>query len=282
MHESKWRHNAVPDDTTVINWIKKQTDWQGAIESVGGFKFSPRLSVPNLKVNAGEIYKEINQLYRSVGAVPWASQDSINLYGLSLTCNPEMDEHLHKGSFGHPRYRVFSKYDYYKAVNADITNQVKNDYLDGLGFRRILPQVKSYKNLYALLRSFKLPIVRCTSRTINGSLTYPTIKGDGGMHKDDCPFEILRVNISITNNGDFGLQYEGMEPLYTPAGENIVVNTDVRHRAYIKQTNDFLRTNLVIGITPWLNYDQLKDEWSLNEYFGKLHPYDIVKQGLLI
>lgn len=102
------------------------------------------------------------------------------------------------------------------------------------------------------------------------------------MHKDDCPFEILRVNISITNNGDFGLQYEGMEPLYTPAGENIVVNTDVRHRAYIKQTNDFLRTNLVIGITPWLNYDQLKDEWSLNEYFGKLHPYDIVKQGLLI
>jgi hypothetical protein len=282
LHESKWLHSEIPENTTVIEHIKKQTDWQGAIEAVGGFDFQPDLSVPNLKVNAEKIREELRHLYRQVGAVVWASQNSINLYGLSLTCNPEMDESLHMGSFGHSRYKVFSSYQYYKAVNADTANHVKNDYLDSLGFRKILPQVEECENLYALLTGFKVPTVRCTARTINGSLCYPTMAGDGGMHKDDCPFEVLRINISITNNGDFGLQYEGMNPIYNAAGENIVVNTDVSHRAFIKQNNDFLRTNLVIGVTPWLDYDPTKDEWSLNKYFGKVHPYDIVKQGLLI
>lgn len=283
MHESKWQHKATPDDTTVIEHIKKQTDWQGAIEAVGGHRFEPFLSVPSLKVNAGDVHKEINQLYREVGAVGWQSQNAINLYGLSLTYNPQHQPKDWKlGSFGHPRYKQHSTYDYYKAVNADVTNQVKHDYLDGLGFRKVLPQVKAYKNLYSLLNSFKLPLVRCTSRTINGSLTYPTIRGDGGLHTDDSPFEILRVNVSITNNGDYGLQYGDMEPIFTKPGDNLVVNTDVKHRSFIKQHNDFLRTNLVIGMTPWLNYDHSTDTWSTNEFFGKVHPYDIVKQGLLI
>lgn len=278
-----WLHRDAPSDTTVIEHIKRQTDWNNAVASVGGRRFEPFLSVPNLKVDAGCLRKEINQLYKDVGAVSWKSQNSLNLYGLSLTYNPNHQPVDWKsGSFGNERYKKFSSYDYYKAVNADTTNQIKDDYLDGLGFRKILPQVKKFENLFHLLASFKLPIVRCTSRTINGSLTYPTIKGDGGLHTDDCPFEIMRINVSITNNGDYGLQYEGMEPIYTEAGENIVVNTDFKHRAYIKQNNDFLRTNLIIGVTPWLDYDADKDEWSLNKYYGNVHPYDIVKQGLLI
>jgi hypothetical protein len=278
-----WSHLEIPSDTTVIEHIKKQTDWPGAISAVGGHRFEPHLSVPSLKVDAGSIHKEINQLYKEVVAVSWQSQESLNIYGLSLTYNPQHQPIDWKSkSFGNSRYRKFSSYEYYKAVNADTANQIKDDYLDGLGFRKILPQVKAYKNLYSLLSNFKFPIVRCTSRTINGALCYPTQAGDGGLHTDDSPFEILRVNVSITNNGDFGLQYGCAEPIFTKPGDNLVVNTDVRHRAYIRQHNDFLRTNLVIGITPWLDYDQEKDSWSLNKYFGKVHPYDIVKQGLLI
>ena len=263
--------------------IKDNTDWEAAVNAVGKNKFEPFLSVPSLYIKEKELQQEINLLYKKVGAVNWQSQNSLNLYGLSLTFNPEQKrENWKLGSFGHPRYKSFSTYDYYSAVSNDKENQIKDDYLDSLGFRIILPEIKEFNLLNNLLQSFKLPIVRCTSRTINGSLCYPTSTIDGGLHIDDSPFEVLRINVSISNNGDFGLQYEGQEPIFAKEGSNLVVNTDVRHRAFIKESNNFLRTNLVIGVTPWLNYDKEKDEWSTNEFFGKLHPYDMVKQGHII
>jgi hypothetical protein len=61
----------------------------------------------------------------------------------------------------------------------------------------------------------------------------------------------------------------------------LVVNTDVPHRVYVRQPNDSLRTNLVLGLTPWLDYDASDDSWSPNEYFGRMHPYDMVREGLI-
>lgn len=280
MLAQKWSHKDTPRERTVIDYIKTQCDWEGAKKAVGS-KFMPTLSV-NLDVDAPALLREVTELYREVGAVTWQSQNSLNLYGLSLNHNPDHHRDLWKmGSFGHERYKRFSKYDYYKAVDADKANRVKDDYLDSYGFRSLLPEVANKPNLKMLFDKFKLPVVRSTARTINGSLCYPTPSNDGGMHVDDSPFEVLRINISLSNNGDFGLQYLGTDPIYTEAGDNLVVNTDVQHRAFIKQPNNFIRTNLIIGVAPWMNYDKEKDEWSLNEYFGRLHPYDIVNQELI-
>jgi hypothetical protein len=277
----KWQHKDTPKETTVVDFIKSQTDWEEAKRAVGE-KFMPTLSA-NLKVDSQALLKEVYELYREVGAVQWQSQSTLNLFGLSLNHNPNHPANLWKmGSFGHPRYKNLSAYDYYKAVDADKANRVKDDYLDSYGFRSLLPAVETKPHLKALFESFKLPVVRSTARTINGALCYPTPQGDGGMHVDDSPFEVLRINISLSNNGDFGLQYLGNNPIFTKAGDNLIVNTDVKHRAFIKQHNDFIRTNLIIGVAPWMNYDKEKDEWSLNEYFGRLHPYDIVNQELLL
>ena len=124
-----WLHSDSPKDKTVIEHIKNQTDWQEAIEAVGGHRFEPFLSVPNLHIDADALSSEINQLYREVGAVKWQSQNSLNVYGLSLTYNPSHQEESWKqGSFGHPRYKKYSSYDYYKAVNLDNDKKVKDDY----------------------------------------------------------------------------------------------------------------------------------------------------------
>lgn len=274
-----WLHKECPSASTVIDYIKSQCDWEGAVKSVGS-KFDPSLAAP-IKVSP-RLLGEVLELYREVGAVSWASQPKLNLYGLSLNCNPDHAQQEWKsGSFGNSRYQVYSSYEYFKAVNADTDNRRKGDYLDSLGFRRLLPQVSAKQELQKLFEGFKVPVVRSTARTLNGSLCFPTMAGDGGLHTDDSPFEVLRINVCLSNNGDFGLQYLDHEPIFTPAGGNIVVNTDVPHRAYIKQSNEFLRTNLIIGVTPWLNYDPVRDEWSLNEYFGRIHPYDMIKQRLI-
>lgn len=276
-----WRHKDVPLTTTVIDYIKSQSDWELAVSAVGT-QFEPTLSA-DIKIEHLEILREVHELYREVGAVSWASQPRINLYGISLNCNPDhAREDWKLGSFGNCRYRSYSSYEYYKAVNADKINRIKGDYLDSLGFRATLPEIGGKPYLSALFGSFKVPVVRSTARTLNGSLCFKTMPGDGGLHVDDSPFEVLRLNICLSNNGCFGLQYMDHQPIFTEPGGNVVVNTDIRHRAYIKDNSDFLRTNLIIGVTPWLNYDKQKDTWSLNEYFGKLHPYDMVKQGLII
>ena len=282
MRVQTWSHSDVPADRTVIDYIKEHCDWEGAVANVGA-QYLPKLSVPNLTVDPEALLKEIYELYREVGAVPWQSQSNLNLYGLSLHYNPDhAQDEWKQASFGHPRYRKHSTYDYFKAVSADHENRVKGDYLDSLGFAKPLPAIAQKEALSSLFARFKLPVVRVTARTINGSLTYPTIPGDGGLHTDDPPFEVLRINLCLSNNGDFGLQYLDEPPIFSKAGENLVVNTDIKHRAFLKQHNDYLRTNLIIGVTPWLNYDKERDEWSLNEYFGRLHPYDIINQELLI
>lgn len=279
----KLAHKDAPPNQTVYAYIKGQTGWDDAVASVGA-RFEPCLSIPNLSINATEVMKDVDDLYRRVEPIAWQSGESLKIYGLSLSYNPDNDPSTWKsGSFGDPRYKSLGKYAYHKKFSEDIQSSsgLKGEYLDSLGFRKTLPQVALYPHLDSLLKRFKQPVVRCSTRTLNGNLLYPTPPGDGALHVDDSPFEVLRINISLSNNGMFGLQYGDQEPIFTSAGDNLVINTDVKHRPFMTENCNFLRTNIIIGVTPWLDYDASKDEWSTNEYFGKIHPYDMVKQGAI-
>lgn len=276
-----FRHKDVPNNLTFYNYIKSKTDWNKAVSFLERNDDSDLDLRINLEFDADKVLEELLSLYKSVGAVTWQSQNSFNLYGLSLTYNPNHPKDLwKKGSFGHPRYKVHSSYDYYEAVMNDKEHHLKDDYLDSLSFNTLLPEVKTKPHLYKLLNSFNFPVIRVTVRTINGLLSSPS-KGDGGFHTDDSPFEVLRINVSLSNNGNFGLEYKNKKIIYTEAGNNIVVNTDKLHRSYIKETSNFQRTNLIIGLAPWLNYDSINNIWSLNHYYAKKHPYDLVKEKLI-
>ena len=281
MQESKWLHSEIPPSSTVMDFIKTRCHWNEAVLDIGT-RFEPELAV-KYKVDPSSVCSEIYDLYRELGAIAWRSQQSLSLYGISLSFNPSHPkDSWHVQSFGHPRYQHLSRYDYFQAVERDAENRIKDDYLDSLGFRVLIPQLESKKNLKDLFSRFRVPVVRSTARTINGCLVYPSIPGDGGMHRDDSPFEVLRLNFSLTDSNLFGIQYLGCEPQLFCAGEGVVINTDYLHRAYIEDRNNIQRTNLIIGVTPWLSYDAENEVWSLNEHFGKTHPYDLVESGDII
>lgn len=278
-----WSHNKVPNNLTTYNYIKTQCNWK---EAVNKFKRNDDadldLRITNLKFDASKVLEEVYQLYKEVGAINWQSQNSLNLYGLALSYNSEHPlDLMHKGCFGTPRYRDYSSKEYFEAVMADKTNHVKNDFFDSLGFNTLLPQIKTKPNLNKLLTGFKLPLIKVTVRTINGILCYATDITNGGYHLDDCPFETLRINISLSNNGNFGLQYKDKKVVYTEAGNNLVVNTGKLHRSYIKEPTNFQRTNLIVNLAPWLNFDEINKSWSLNKYFNKIHPFDLVRENLI-
>lgn len=272
----------VPDDKTVMAYIKTKLNWNEAVLDVGGVR-EDIIEEPIKRINNSDfILNDVYDIYLALGAVNWQSRDACNLYGLSLSYNRNNAESSWKlGSFGEPRYQVFDSYSYYNVVEHDINNRVKGDYLDSLGFRAIHPIVNSKRYLSAVFNTFALPVHRVTARTINGTFSCVTAPGTGGMHRDESYFESLRINVCLSNNGCFGLQYLNKNPTFSIAGDVNFINTMVLHRPYIVERCNFQRTHLIINVSPWLDYDATNDCWSPNKYFGKMHPIEMVKQGLM-
>lgn len=276
----KIRYVDVPADRTVSQHIKNELNWDAAVAYVGGEQYAPMLQLRGLELNVSALEQEIACFYQNTGRVGWRSQDASPVVGASLSYNPSAprDEWL-CGSFGHPRYRQTE--DYYSAVARDKVNRVKADYLDSLAFRRLHPDLQKYSHLWELLNMFSVPVARVTVRTVSGHAAPPSRYGDLGFHVDDSPFELMRLNIAIHNDGAFGLEYEDGTVVRMVSGRNAIVNTHVPHRVHIARHTLCARTHLVIGLVPWLNYDEATDSWSSSRYYGKVHPFDMVRQGLI-
>jgi hypothetical protein len=39
------------------------------------------------------------------------------------------------------------------------------------------------------------------------------------------------------------------------------------------------RVHLVLGFSPWLSYNPRDEAWEPNEFYGRVHPFDIVRSG---
>ncbi len=265
-----------PRHQTMMSWIKACSGWSDSAADC------ETLSVPGLTFDVGAVAQELEQLFNRVNPVYWKSQPPGALWGLSLTCNPDAPRtEWHHGSFGSERYRHLTPEDYFEAPSRDLDSAVMGDYLDSLSFRRRLPELQGLTHLNRLLDGFQFPVVRSTVRVIDGTAVQTTQPGSGGMHLDFPTSEFLRINICITGNQSFGLEYDNGLIIYDCPGNNVVVNTDRHHRAWIGRRSNTQRAHLVIDIAPWLNYDAEHDAWELNQYFNKVHPFDMVRQGLV-
>ncbi len=270
----------TPSESTVFGHIKSLVPWDEAVAP-----FRPRretLSIPGLTFDPVSLDQEVRHLYKTVGSVLWKSKPNGSTYGLSVSINPEHhpDDWRH-ASFGHSRYASIGAFEYYKAVEEDVANRVRGDYLDSYGFRRLLPAVSECQLLSGILSRFKVPLVRCSIRTLNGYLCVPNARVNSGYHQDDSPLEVMRINLCVTNNGDFGFQYAGEEVDFPEPGNHYVVNTDIDHRIVVARQSNFQRTHIILGVAPWFDYDIASDSWAPNKWFGVKHPYDMAKEGLL-
>ena len=245
-------------------------------------RYEAGMKVPGLSFDHENVAREMGAFFARYGISPWRSLQSgqSNLMGASLYYNPDApeDEWI-CGSFGHPRYQEFG--DYYKAVSQDDANLVKGDYLDSYSFRRRHFGIQAVcPELNALLDRFKTPIVRATARLVH----LPGWAGTsmGGFHFDESPDCIMRVNLAVVNNGDFGLQYQHNGDIEMPrSGDHSVVCADHAHRVYVPHPTIHSRLHLVIGVVPWYDYDPVADAWKPNQYHGQIHPFDMVKEGLI-
>lgn len=59
-------------------------------------------------------------------------------------------------------------------------------------------------------------------------------------------------------------------------------DTSKPHRYHCKRKSDEVRIGLVVGIVPWFDYDAEKECWISNEFYGKMHPFDMLKHGHIL
>ena len=74
---------------------------------------------------------------------------------------------------------------------------------------------------------------------------------------------------------------EDEEPYFLQPGLAYTWDTNLPHRVWCREKTTVQRYNLVIGVSPWFDYDEGAQEWRPNEYFRKVSPLDMMEQGLI-
>jgi hypothetical protein len=48
---------------------------------------------------------------------------------------------------------------------------------------------------------------------------------------------------------------------------------------YCKKLSPVDRLHLVYGVSPWFDYNREEQIWESNEFYGEVHPFEMLAQG---
>jgi hypothetical protein len=266
--------SACPKALCVHTWLARLTKLnKNIIESdITDVEIDINLDIEKLKqslLNQMEIHKPVG----------WQTKDtSVNFYkSLSITSNPnhqdDIDENV--SSIGTPKNSTGEFY----------YNQIKNhkflrdSYYDTYGFTK-LTDIAKQGELGKLISKIKRTIIRSRISTIEGSSV--PIDNETGWHRDESIFINLRLNIPITTSDEFFFEMKDVKPYNLKLGKLYSWDTNIPHRVSSHTTTDNNRTHLVIGVSPWYDYNKVSNAWTPNEFFGKKHPFDMLYDGDII
>jgi hypothetical protein len=198
--------------------------------------------------------------------------------GFSMTYNPAVGDDAFQ-TFGDPRLTQ----NFSRAEGTGNITELKNSYHDTYRFSKVHPVVeKHYK-----------PLMDClTMQMTRSRVSYIFPANDGihsfNYHRDEFPFQNLRVNIPLQSDPSYVLEIKGTDEYgnsleheqHLEVGKFYVWNTRIPHRVYAKTkpTTQKPRIHIVLGLMPWINVDG--DSFEKNGFFG-VQPFDLLKPGIL-
>ena len=226
-----------------------------------------------------KILQGVKNIEKQVGLVGLREKnyESETYKGFGLTYNPDFfdDTSKYHQVFGSPLLHQ----SYSRGDGTDIGDhkQILNTYYDSFSFRKIDDLI--YKELGLLFDRFRFPILRSRVAYIFGYGKTPT---DKGWHLDEPTNEVLRLNIPLQTSDEYAIEVEN-KTYILEVGKVYLWNTRLPHRPTIVKKVESLepRINIVLGVSPWLDYDKKNDSFSKNEYFGK-PVNEIVKEKLFV
>jgi hypothetical protein len=272
----------VPATETVFSFIRKSTRYPRACGEVGlRLRTTPIIELELADVSKGPHKQSIvdivdDQGVRECRGVPGARP---KCRSIPLTCNPDVRDEggPQAGSFA-TRYPLSEL-----SCNATGAHEPrKNSHLDTYGFRVRAPVAKT-GYLGGFLNSFSRSLVRSWIAIVAGENADPEswTYDNESWHRNDPVFEHLRINVPIQMDEEFIVELKGEEPRHLEVGTAYTWDTNRPYRLFTRRPTKRAGIYLVVGLSPWFDYDVDNDGWAPNVHFGRQHPFDMVAEGIV-
>jgi hypothetical protein len=217
---------------------------------------------------------QVKVIEQQVGLQNWVNQTKAakSYKGFSLTYNPDYLDNI--DSIYHQTWGSNQLTQNFSRQNQTDIN-IKNTYYDTYAFRKLPPLVKEH--LGDFISKFNFSIFR--SRIAYFNPIFPKIQ-DESWHKDEPPFQLLRINIPLQTCQEHVIDIDGTDDYgnsftllnkHLEIGKAYIWNTRIPHRIYInKMVSSFKpRIHIVLGLSPWINYNDEDDSYSHSDHYGK-------------
>jgi len=268
----------IPDPHSVWGYIKLKTNivelatkLQPSVDSANLIKLNHNFDIDHLS----KISMEALDKYGFHG---WRTSDGegSDYGGLSLSFNPEYIEQCdpNQQTLG----TQVNAEDGFFFGRTEKFSSVRNSYFDTFGFRKYPPCITETP-LLDFFKDFKRSSVRGRLAVINSQYVPPERRDKFGWHKDESVFENLRINIPIKTDNTFMFQLLGKPPEHLAYGNMYSWDTNLAHRVFPTTDDVNRRVHLVLGFSPWFDYNEEEDSWTSNEFFGEVHPIDMLLNG---
>lgn len=281
----------VPQELAIHQYIIQKTDLADQIKKFANTHRENYLHVPLhldfdlLKNSVLSGIKKFGQHQFQYGAEA-TKKEGIYL-STSLTFNSgaydKISSDPHQATLGSTVLKFNSASRYESSGSAPL----RNSYHDTLAFIERTP-LAQFESIGAFLNSFQRTLIRSRVSTIVANKV-ETTKFGFNWHNDESIFINLRINVPVQTSPNYVIQILknengeslDIEEFSMLVGEAYVYNTEKYHRALCKKIESIDRVHMICGVSPWFDYDEKRQAWVSNEYYGKVHPFDMLAQGLI-
>ena len=99
-------------------------------------------------------------------------------------------------------------------------------------------------------------------------------------HTDEPVVHNLRVVIPIQTSNAYAMEIKPHAPRILEKGYAYTWDTNIVHRQIqIDNTSKLDRIFVILGFNPWFNWIPEEQAWVSNEFYGKMHPLDMMCGG---
>jgi len=282
--------NSLPEGNSIIESLAWRTDYREQCAAIKPRRAVRGLISCRLPADLFEgLRAAADEAIARYGLHGWLRQDGRDpddQPSISLTYNPDLVEEeiadVHQSSLGSVRL----PHTWPWSEKVPPMRKFKHTFFDGYGFRRLTPAAR-VGALGKFLGECRLSLIKSRIAVLRGSAGADAFAT--GWHCDEPVFENLRVNIPLRATPGYRLQLDSrarpdprsrtMTEHYLRPGRAYSWDTRRLHRACVKQAGGADRVHLVLGFAPWFRYDARRDAWEPNEFFGRVHPFDILRSG---